>query len=641
MTENFIENAAPIPWNQHDEPFTIPEFSQIASGDGHLGSVSGEQMSRHWIFNGETGSGKTESGIKPVLRAILRYGTASCSTALPCAALIVDPKHELGELVEQELAWSGRLVHAGCNGRRVDFFEDFRGQQVDIKVLLDQVFDSLVPQNRAGIEKGGDNLYWNSKSKDALYGLAALVAHVESNGGDLGLELLDLNNWNGMTMKPEEIVVLRAVSRIIFNDIDWSPHKSNMREFNLITSFPKYKLMVINKNIEKNSRDRKFLKLIKELKLVLGKQGSQTDDDLKTYLENLKENDVAIEFMANEFWLALGNTGYTHENLKKFAAVAENTLRNEENWFSRIYAILSGILACSIPDEGSSIRERANGGAVADTLDFIARKFGSDHLIPRLSWIRTPDMKTLYWLGDIAQSLIAPLANPEIGKRLCLNPVKSTPDCVPIQECVDNGEVILFQPNHVMTEEDEMLGKALKRIFFRANFSRQNKLRGVAYICDEFQRFVTGDRESGEQSFLDRCRAYRTICVLATQSIASLRYSLQSGSQSMRDSALDNSVTVMLNNIGNKFFFRNTDLGTHALLHSLIPTSPVFAAHAVSVRPISTLKPGECYYLLASGNWGRHQIKLNHYSGNGLQLQPKPTADADEKYDETDCVALT
>jgi hypothetical protein len=246
------------------------------------------------------------------------------------------------------------------------------------------------------------------------------------------------------------------------------------------------------------------------------------------------------------------------------------------------------------------------------------------HLVPRLSWLLSPDQKTIFWICDIAKAFLAPLTRPELADRVWLNPVNPPPAGISIHDCVEQGRVMLYQPALVVTHEDEMLGKALKRQFFRATFARKERRRGVAYICDEFQRFVTADPESGEQSFLDRCRAYRTICVLATQSVASIRYALMSEAGVMRESALDSAQTVMLNNIGNKFFFRNTDHGTHALLQGMIPHSPLFGPHVVAVRPLSTLKPGECYALLASGNWGLQQIRLK----NGSRKPPAETFDS-------------
>lgn len=127
-------------------------------------------------------------------------------------------------------------------------------------------------------------------------------------------------------------------------------------------------------------------------------------------------------------------------------------------------------------------------------------------------------------------------------------------------------------------------------------------VRPFFYICDEFQRFITHDEDSGEQSFLDRCRAYRVCCGLATQSIASLRYSLPS-------KAGEHAIDVILINTGTKPFFRTTDNDTANSLSGLISAPPQpNKQHVVRVRPLSTLKPGECYYLLVNGKAGRGQI---------------------------------
>jgi hypothetical protein len=285
------------------------------------------------------------------------------------------------------------------------------------------------------------------------------------------------------------------------------------------------------------------------------------------------------------------------------------------NWFASIDAIFAGIVASSTLEIGAG-NGRTNGTAVARAIRRIAEKHGADHLLPRFSWLMAPELRSLFHFCDIAQAMLAPLARPELAERIWLNPVSPPPLAVSIRDCVEHGRVMLYQPPLVMSEADEALGRVIKRLFFRATFSRHERRRGVAYICDEFQRFVTGDPESGEQSFLDRCRAYRVICVLATQSVAAIRYALLTQGGGTSQSALDSAVNVMLSNVGNKFFFRNTDQGTHALLREMIPYSPLFPIHVVAVRPLSSLRPGECYALLANGDWGRHQIRLSEPGGD-------------------------
>jgi type IV secretory pathway TraG/TraD family ATPase VirD4 len=120
------------------------------------------------------------------------------------------------------------------------------------------------------------------------------------------------------------------------------------------------------------------------------------------------------------------------------------------------------------------------------------------------------------------------------------------------------------------------LGRLIKTKFFQATRRRgeENLLRPVAYVCDEFHRFITGDPDSGEQSFLDCCRAYRGICVLATQSVASIRKAVSDSGDRLLEMNVFDCISIILSNTGTKLFFRNTDRDTQERLKALIPCHP-------------------------------------------------------------------
>ncbi len=177
-----------------------------------------------------------------------------------------------------------------------------------------------------------------------------------------------------------------------------------------------------------------------------------------------------------------------------------------------------------------------------------------------------------------------------------------------IRAIVENGDVLLFSPGLGSVVHD-LVGRIVKTKFFEASLSRRNKERAVFYICDEFQRFITSDPQSGEQSFLDRCRAYRVVCVLATQSMASLAYGLQQARVGDDDVAA--ALGILMNNTGNKLFFRNTDQETQSCLERLFPRSPnPQDGSLLGLRPVSSLTVGECFYLFSDGRMGRGRIRL-------------------------------
>ena len=204
-----------------------------------------------------------------------------------------------------------------------------------------------------------------------------------------------------------------------------------------------------------------------------------------------------------------------------------------------------------------------------------------------------------------ATPLLSELANPELTRLVEFSPFAfGGPDMLSVRDVVEQGKVLLVTPGPVATKSADMLGKTVKTKFFQMAQCRENKQRPVAYVCDEFQRFVTADPDSGEQSFLDRCRAHRVSCILATQSLASITYALHETPGAA--AAMD----VILNNTANKIYFRNTDMFTTSTMQNLFPDPTLGGGSVIRVRPPSTLRVGEAYYLLSNGQWGRAQLPL-------------------------------
>ena len=163
----------------------------------------------------------------------------------------------------------------------------------------------------------------------------------------------------------------------------------------------------------------------------------------------------------------------------------------------------------------------------------------------------------------------------------------------------DGCTVYVVQPQ-LGDDKETIIAKAMKAAFFEAVLGNRDRAAGkpkplIGYVADEFHRFVTAGDGHGEQSFLDTCRSFGACCVLASQSIASIEYALagMGGHPDQNESA----VSILLNNVGTKIFFRTTDEGTMRRIRPLCPSQPGFPT-AVDVRPPSTLAPGQCYAAL-------------------------------------------
>ena len=185
-------------------------------------------------------------------------------------------------------------------------------------------------------------------------------------------------------------------------------------------------------------------------------------------------------------------------------------------------------------------------------------------------------------------------------------------DVIDFAKAVDAEEgrrVWVVQPN-LVGERGILVAKAMKAAFFEAVLGNEDRAAGkrkppVAYVADEFHRFVTSGDGHGEQSFLDTCRSFGAFCALASQSIASIEHALagMDGNPAQNTAA----VSILLNNVGTKIFFRTTDEGTIRRIRSLCPSAPGWPL-VVDVRPPSTLAPGECYAALPDGRFERRQL---------------------------------
>jgi hypothetical protein len=206
-----------------------------------------------------------------------------------------------------------------------------------------------------------------------------------------------------------------------------------------------------------------------------------------------------------------------------------------------------------------------------------------------------------------ANGILADIVADEFAACVSLNPLEP-PEAekqLSVKEALDSGDIVVYVPSGTSSTTSDMVGRCTKSKFFQFAFCRNNKVRPFFYVVDEAHRFLTAGTQDGEQSLLDRCRAYRTGVVLATQSIASMAYRL--GENSSGTSALQ----IMLNNCGNALYFRTSDIRTQDNLRERIPEPPALGRpHVIKVRPLTSLAVGSCYALRSNGRWGLFQVRL-------------------------------
>ncbi len=186
-------------------------------------------------------------------------------------------------------------------------------------------------------------------------------------------------------------------------------------------------------------------------------------------------------------------------------------------------------------------------------------------------------------------------------------------DDVSIDALLTQGKVLLYQPTP--THFGDITGRLVKSRFFSGVLSRGDMTLPIGYIADEFQRFITADRDTGEQSFLDRCRAYRVNCVLASQSLTSIEHALTQNGESSPRLAVD----IIVANTATKIVYRSIDTSTHRSLKEWIPPALAGRPHVVDIRPPAQLAVGNAYYLCDAA-WGMYRYEkraLPAFKDNG------------------------
>lgn len=482
----------PKEWNGKEAKFKVNEWSSFG-----LSEMSGEDMSRHFMILGETGSGKTKSAINPLMNSILNYRSKRPSM------LIIDPKNELFQRVKK---FENVIKFDSQNeDMKLNFYEGIDIENVtadELKTRILSIFPTAFSANT--------DAFWINQAHACIKSFFDLDLYNFKKGGSKNVRLF----WSnfGDYLQECKRMQIDVVSQLESSDSNPQAIRKEREAEDIINELlDDFRLEYVSKNYF-----QKFYKLInRRASIELFLKFASTDKEL------------------NE------SSGLRY--LRSLAFISA------EGTFQGITATVQGILSTLIADE------------------FI--------------------------------------------KKVNLNPFEVQENCLSVEKCMEEGFCVVYSPSS-QSDISDFIGRCLKSKFFEFTFLRKDLDRPFAYVCDEFQRFITSDKSSGEQSFLDRCRAYKAICILASQSIASLRYALSKGQGTATNT--DDTIDIILNNTGNKIFFRNTDIGTIGRLEKLIPTpQKEQKRHIMDVRPPSTLSVGECYYLLCSGRWGRSRVRLD------------------------------
>ena len=483
-----------------DGGLVVPEWEPLYPG----GRVPRYALTRHTMFLGETGSGKTVSGILPIMSAVMREKSpVSC-------ALVIDPKSEI-------YPHARRIAGPGCSVR-----------------LL-----------RAGVDS--INVMGTSRS----------VAEEVSNGMWMTAARAILGRAASLADSPARVF---AGKRPTARDAFWENEGARLAQ--CIVAFT----LLISRNGRLKKRLSDALDMSEETRCQLTEFG--------------------------KFAGLLGDG--TQEPPINVIAVAHRVL-NEFFLLSGISSLIANDAIEVLPKENSA----------DDEYDSVRKEL--------VYWNKISRAESQYAgvLGE-ARCCLLDFAEPAPAKSMFfgVEPVDATVDFAPDVEVdtVSKGRVIfIYQP--ALGNDDALIAKGMKSAFFEAVLaSPARRERGahmplVCYIADEFHRFITSDISHGEQSFLDTCRSFGTACVLATQSEASIRHALALA----REPSPDTAIQILTTNTATKLAFRSTEESVRKLVDGLCPGSR--PNRVTTIRPPSSLKPGECYASLADGRFERRQLK--------------------------------
>jgi hypothetical protein len=628
----------PMEWTSDHPVLEIPQWRNLG-----VQRFSPVEASRHLQFTGEPGGGKSASGIKPILYAALAYPSEAAyveyaqkatakqrtpepSDSLRPALLVIDPKAELEEFVirsQAQIGGSRRVIVLSLANQQyiMHLFEGLSAGEMAASDVADRILSNSIYLER---EMKARDPFWGQSARRVIRAFLAVDHYLFKRGG---IDLLT-SFWDAV-----ESQVSRAIAQA-----DATPYNFKHKAFeDVYTRFNAAIEAIRDAAIRLSYRAADCSDEVEAIHAAIQQfHGATTDHERGSRFDRLMDKcRVVAEWCA----------GLLKKNPKLSEKKAEMYLQFLEA-FKRAESIGDTLMAWAAPQsDPDTIVYTMHGLPLAYNPDiYLAHLFTLLNLSATYHHDNTPqsdivlsaylavmrrfkvdlpqEISTLQGLNTLApqtyssviaivNGILTELSSPEFAQHISLNPYEAPPaeKWLSVREMMDEGTVVVYTPGENTTLSN-LVGRCMKRMFFGFVFRRTNMIRPFVYIADEAQRFLTSDPESGEASFLERCRAFRGICVLATQSIASLRYALEAQDSSTSAEGRF-ALPMLLNNIGSFLYFRSSDQETQQRLYQMLPApSRPDRPHVITVRPISTLKVGEAYYLFSGGQMGRGQITL-------------------------------
>ncbi len=551
----------------------VPEWRALHPG----GMVEEAQLRRHVLVLGESGSGKTASGVLPLAAALARTpGRLAC-------ALVIDPKREL----------LGRLRAAAAPGVAV--------RALDARALRGfRVMGGGEAALRADVEAGR-----------VLTAATAMLVRCSELAADEGLASLAGRPpaarepyWprEGARLAVTVLALALTLMRRRPESRPADPEAAAVREW-----------------AEELERDRRAL-----AKVLGGGRAPKRPQPPKGREWQLSLRSRAVE---SRFHEACRPSGDGLPGLNAVAAAA--WLLQEAFWPSGGRTEGPAPFEAGFPEPASSVVAARLAADVGAQPGLSGEEREAARRAADACAMASEGATQYMGVAGHAAASLAHLAAPGVDRGLSFGVEPGAGEdgaALDLPALVDGRggpTVLVHQPDGGGT----IVARALKAAFFEAVLDSPARRAGgqgmplAAYVADEFHRFATASARHGEQSFLDACRSFGCVCALACQGISSIRHAL---SESGAGEAGWHAVDVLLTNTATKLVFRTSERDSLQLVDALSP----LAANGMSLsrtRPPAAMAPGECYAALADGRFERRQLDMLPGGGGA----PEP-ADATE-----------
>ena len=626
LVDGFVDNDG-LRTDTGEDGLYVPEWTSLYPPAGQVGR---NVLCRHTLILGETGSGKTASGILPVVSSIMRNDNHSVG-----CALIIDPKREIGSHMEGMLRDDDVEVHEIDlkQTRRPIINLMLRKQQLMEQALEDEQYltaareiliksASLSSYSPAAILGGQpraiQHAFWEEEGSDFALTILAFVLLILHRFSDV----YEIFEFKANKVLAAKLLELGKKAGLLLPDPEWESIKQDIRKDEILKytdssriwcssleEFEDSYASIDGSHYPSDELEEHWEEGIGPY--YVSADGGMYDEHADSGVENggsleerLKPSLEACAKAAKWFIERVKNSD-VYRNDKRFAkrfdalGITEMTdpdvTPDDKYWdvtdgFPDVLDTKDAIPSAQFKPGRTYFRlagpiqeTKRRCSALQKAVEFI-NSVGYDTVgkvrnAPNIMALAGYAMKTLFELGsndsmsakliveelkdtmrhgdapDIFRKIEQVWAPLQVGSskqmagtaamtRMCFNEYSYDTVAHTLYFGVepyyfssvknDHDEVIELNFDRVVNEEtkrsvfvfqpdlknnETLVARSLKAAWFEAILYCDKREKDgasmplAAYIADEFHRFITIDKEHGEQSFLDTCRSFGAFCV--------------------------------------------------------------------------------------------------------------------------------